>query len=243
MICTDPNVQQNNSTEEIDLGLLLSPLSRDDLELLVVKLISQQPEQIVDLLRLCCKPIDITSIISSIQSIITCFVTIPSACNEFEPLIERCNDYSNAQHSQNAFQILIPLTEKCVEWTLIERKGMSIEDEEDDDDSKALQGLFTLLENAWQQAIDCSVIVNHAKQISVHTATSEQLQTATQQQLFAQLTNKQLSDHISRLSKWKNELTPLIGPIFSDAIRSAKKKQRKDIHAIHQDESAKRAKV
>ena len=126
----------------IDLTLLLSSLSRDDLELLLVHAISRYPSLYNRLISLLSKPVDTVSLSSSLASLLS-FTSSPSSLTpELEPHIEQAGDYVRCGRVRGAVDVLTSVSEAVVGWVRQLRRG---KESEMDDEYRNLESLFGLL--------------------------------------------------------------------------------------------------
>jgi len=137
----------------IDLSVLLAPLSRYDLELLIVEFIGSHPEFYPRLLQLTHRPINTTTLTSSLSSLLSFSSTPSSVTPDLEPYLDQSNDYVKAGDVHNALKILDVLTALVVKWVKELRRG---KEEETDEEYKQLESWFGLLMLSYSRRIEIS---------------------------------------------------------------------------------------
>ena len=126
----------------IDLTLLLSCLSRDDLELLLVNAISRFPSLYNRLIALLSKPIDTATLSSSLTSLLSFTASPTSLTPELEPHVEQAGDYVKCGRVRAGVEVLTCVSEAVVGWVRQVRRGR---ESEMDDDYNNLESFFGLL--------------------------------------------------------------------------------------------------
>ena len=126
----------------VDLTVLLSCLTREDLELLLVQAIARLPSLYPRLLNLVTRPVDTSTLSSSLSSLLS-FSALPSALTpELEPHVEQAGDYVRAGLVKAGLSVLDVLSAQFVEWVKQYRRG---KEEETDDEYRHLETFFGLL--------------------------------------------------------------------------------------------------
>ena len=135
------------SEERIDLSALLSCVSRDDLEVLVVQAIVRVPALYPTLRALVNKPVDTSALSSSLSSLLS-FSAVPSALTaELEAHVDRAADLTRVGNVHSALAVLDVLTAQFVEWVRQHRRGHEEEGAEDEE-QRTLESFFGLLVSA-----------------------------------------------------------------------------------------------
>jgi hypothetical protein len=161
--------------------------------------------------------------------------SITSVCDELEAHITRSGDYLKAGHVRNAVAILEAITPPIAAWSA---ENGPIE-EYDAEDKQCIEGFYALLENAWQAVIDqCKVVESPAgsKPAGVAgkttlTRTSGADKQAAQRLAggvrlaIGELAKHELEYHSTMMAAAKKNLTPSVGPMFSDPLRLLNKKR------------------
>jgi hypothetical protein len=207
----------SSSDDSIDIGYLVAPLARDRLELFLADLISRHPEEFPSLLSLAQRPVDRHELLVTTQNALSIQgYSVFDVIGDILPLIERSLDYSRANHWKNCIQILEIVCSPVIDWI----KDQSTEYEPGDEEWKSMEHLLQSMESSWQAAIvGCPVQGRERNQEELSARNSLVPLPADQELTIAQLMNFQ-----EKLNKFKTILTPSFGPLFSDPLRSIRRK-------------------
>ena len=196
------------------MTLLLSCLSRDDLELLLVHAISRHPALYDRLVAQLSKAVDTASLASSLASLLS-FTAQPSALTpELEPHVEQAGDYIRCGRVRGGVEVLECVSEAVAGWVKQLRRGR---ESEVDGEYNNLESFFGLLESAWSEAFDALVVSDSA------VAATPAKRVAP---LFAganSLSVRELKRLANKMTQWQHALTKSMGPLFADPLRSVKR--------------------
>ena len=216
----------------LDLGALLAPLSREDVELMVVKLLSKHPEDAGWVVAASRKPVDTLEVFNEVKSATANATSISGCLSDLESHVSRADDFLRSGHVRNAVAMLEVMSAPIVSW-LVEQGDL--DELEDPEDKQSLQAFTALLENSWQNAIDKAVIVRSdegtkASSVSEPTTLSrssgaDKAQRARLGKLpYTSLSTSELTHAQSLLTNLMSKLKPTQGAIFSDPLRGINRK-------------------
>ena len=204
----------DDDSAAIDLTLLLSCLSRDDLELLLVHAISRHPALYDRLVAQLSRPVDTASLASSLASLLS-FTAQPSALTpELEPHVEQAGDYVRCGRVRGGVEVLECVSEAVVGWVKQVRRGR---ESEVDDEYTNLESFFGLLESAWSEAFD-AVVVSDAPVAAAAARRAAPLFPGANS-----LSVRELKQLANKMTQWQHALTKSMGPLFADPLRSVKR--------------------
>jgi hypothetical protein len=139
---TSSTTNTSTPTEDIDLGYLLAPLTRQNLEMIIVHLVSNRPTSINYVLQQCYKPVDRIELHTNLLNIIELTShNIVDICGDIEIFIERINDYIRIEHITNACTMLDEISDAIVRATVDDRERI----EEDEENRKSVESFYSLL--------------------------------------------------------------------------------------------------
>lgn len=216
----------------LDLGALLAPLSREDVELLVVKLLSKHPAEAGWVVAAARKPVDTLEVSNEVKTVTANATSIAGCLADLESHVSRADDFLRSGHVRNAVALLEVMSPPIVSWLL--EQG-SPDDLDDAEDKEAIQAFTALLENAWQSAMDKALVVLSepgTAAISVSEKTtltkSSGLEKAARLRAgklpYTSLSTAELSHALALLTSLMNKLKATQGAIFSDPIRGINRK-------------------
>jgi len=223
-------------SDSLDVGLLLAPLTREAVEMVVLRMLNKHPEDAEEIIAAARRPVDTLEIHHEVNAIANMATSIPSACDEFESFVTRASDYLASGHVRNAAAVLETLSAPVVEWSYDQGKLSEL----DEEDKQAMEQLLATLENAWQSTLEkcevCAASSVGARAMGVaapismasgaaNRMTAEESANARARRIpIDTLARNELEYYEKMLNGWKTKLTKKIGPIFSDPHRCAKKK-------------------
>lgn len=184
--------------DEIDLGSAMSPLSREQLEILIVRFIGMHDELGDVLLAEVSKPVDSSAVHRATVAALNSFVgdlPIGELVGVLREHATRASNYVEARSFRNARDVLQALTGPFVDWCSVNAGSMR----EEDGERAEVETFFGDLESAWEGAIRGS-----SEELSADKA-------AAATKLF------------ELLAGWRGKLQKDFGPIFSDPLRVLKR--------------------
>lgn len=180
--------------EDIDLGAAMSPLSREALELLVVRLVATHPEFGDMILREVSKPVDYTAVHRAVVAALNSFtgeLPVGELLGVLEEHVKRAGDYVKAKSYANAQAVLSSMTGPFVQWCSVNAASMDGEGER-----REVEEFFGRLEAAWEGALRGSERT---------------------------LKREDAEKYFGELAGWRTSLQEAFGPIFSDPLRVLKR--------------------
>mmetsp|Transcript_21290 Transcript_21290/g.41311 ORF Transcript_21290/g.41311 Transcript_21290/m.41311 type:complete len:230 (-) Transcript_21290:312-1001(-) len=195
----EPSESNNDEpqVEEYDLGYMMAPLSRQQLELVLAKIIYKYPDELEKLMEESRKAIDSGAIKTELDALFSDKdLTLNEAFPQLEHHIKLAKDYALAKDPRNATSILKVVTKAFV-GNVVKR---SLIPDEHSEERGEFDEFVVMLETAWQE------VINKADE---------------------KTSCEDLTEWFKELSQHRIALTSLLGPIFSDALRLIKKRIRK----------------
>ena len=126
----------------VDLTPLLSCLPREDLEWLLAQAIGRLPSLYPQLLSLINRPVDTSTLTSSLRSLLS-FSSLPSTLTpDLEAHVDQAATYITVGLVRSGLAVLDALTANFVDWVKQHRRGR---EEEMDDEYRNLESFFGLL--------------------------------------------------------------------------------------------------
>jgi predicted GNAT family acetyltransferase len=193
----------------VDLGAYLTPLSRDQLEMLVVRMLAKHPVEFDAVVAEVQFPVDMHAVHAAVAAALDGgaddAVTAPELA-ELNKHAERAAAYLKVDSIANAQSFLYAITDPLVDGVVARGAGAGVADG-DDEARKELERLFATLENAWTALFASPPC---ADGVAVGNAAPFEL--------------SQCEHWFKQLAAWRASLTPLLGPLFSDPLRTLKKR-------------------
>jgi len=232
-IVTEPVVPTD--ADCLDLSALLAPLSRDDVELMLVRMLDKHPQEANWIVQVARKPVDTLEIANEVKAVCANAASIRGCCEELEINVARSSDFLRGGHVRNAVAVLEVLTPPVVSW--LAEQG-SPDDLDDDDDKQSLQGFLALLENAWQAAFEQAKLVASAPGTAPTTVSDKVVLTRTSgadkaaakkagpRPPYTTLSTAELAGATQVIQQGMNKLKNTLGAIFSDAVRTSNRRMK-----------------
>jgi hypothetical protein len=123
---------------------MLACLSRDELEILLVQAIAQQPPLYDRLLAVCRQPVDVASFSSSLSSLLEGATTPSSFTPALESHLHTAADYVKVGNTGKALQLLDAVTEAACRWCSRHRDWREAE-EAGGDEQQQLDAFIALM--------------------------------------------------------------------------------------------------
>lgn len=198
-ICKQSSLDQNIPDEEddviagFDIGFAISNLSRDQLELLIVRLIAANPEQSSIVLEECRKPIDSFALDGELRELLMDGGIERPLFEDLETLvIAKAQGYVLSGDYHNALRVLDLCSGQIVHWIIEQKKRIST----DTDFKRQVENTAAALETLWEDTLKLLKEQDYA--------------------IF------NLKKTFRDLASLRQDLTPILGPIFSDPLRRLK---------------------
>eukprot|EP00808_Paulinella_micropora_P023892 g55396.t1 len=179
----------------VDLGVLLACLSRQDLELALVQLIARHPQEAERLYEAAHRDVDTEDVHNEVFASMMADSAL-AMLPKLQPVIARANNFCKVGAARNGMVVLQSVTPPLV--TLLAEEDEA-EAQQELKGSTELAQLLATLEEAWREVL------------TLRCSGADELSVGQAQELFAQL------------GDWRTQLTPLLGPLFSDPLRVLKK--------------------
>jgi hypothetical protein len=146
--------------------------------------------------------------------------TIFQAIATLEGYIELAIDYAESFDALNAFRVLDIITAPFVSCVTSEENKKKFPEEETEDRT-SLDSFVASLEDAWTKS--CTKLTICDGPVAAPIRDLDNPEPADIQAV----SKEQMEARFASLAQWRMQLTPVLGPIFSDALRALKKQIQK----------------
>lgn len=188
------------SADDVDLGAVMSAMSREQIEMLLIRMVAMHPEGIDLLLDESQKTVNVEDAVEPLILLLEDEASTLSAVQAtLASITTRVSAYTTAGVYANAVLILEATTGPFVSYC-VDLHAAQMLPGAGSDERLSLDACVTGLEDCW---------LNYFQQCPRNLAVASDAAA--------------VEDFFKQLADWRTQLSPLLGPIFSDPLRHLKK--------------------